>query len=109
MMLALTVLFCTVEVAMADKGAGKKNKAKVALNIITPSTIRNSISFNLKSGLTYKGSLLTSQQIIGRSIMNSEIVTYQKGNTIYIIPYKHKIVMPEIQQGYTGLKLVIHP
>jgi hypothetical protein len=108
-MLALAVLFCTVHVAMADKGAGRKNKTKVVLNISTPSTLTNSISFNLKSGLTYKGSLLVTQQTIGSSIMNSSIITYQKGNTIYIIPYKHQFIMPDIQQGYTGIKFVFQP
>lgn len=109
-MLSLTVLLCTVAyAAMADKGAGKKNKPKVVLNINTPSTLINSISFNLKSGLTYTGSLLVNQQSIGRSIMNSSLITYQKGNTIYIIPFKHKFIMPDMQQGYTGIKFVLSP
>jgi hypothetical protein len=108
-LLSLVVLFCVVNVAIADRGVGKKAKAKVVLNIATPSTLRNSISFNLKSGLTYKGSLLTSQQTLGSYIMNSSIVTYQKGNTIYIIPYKHRIAMPDIHQGYAGVKFIFQP
>jgi hypothetical protein len=108
-MLSLMVLFCIVNVAIADKGTGRKNKTKVVLNISTPSTLLNSISFNLKSGLTYKGSLLVSQQTIGSSIMNSSIITYQKGNTIYVIPYKHKFIVPDMQQGYTGIKFVFQP
>lgn len=105
------LLFCTSHIAMADRGAGKKSKNtnKVALNINTPYNLRNSIAFNLKSGLTYKGSLLVGQQSAGSSVLNNSIVTYQKGNTTYIIPFKHKITMPEISQGYTGLKLIIRP
>jgi hypothetical protein len=108
-MLSLIVLFGIAHVAIADKGAGRKNKAKVVLNISTPTTLTNSISFNLKSGLTYKGSLLVNQQTVGSLLMSSSIITYQKGNTIYIIPYKHQFIMPDVQQGYTGIKFVFQP
>jgi hypothetical protein len=109
-LLIITVFFLAVNVAIADRGTGKKSRTKLALNISTPTSLRNSISFNLKSGLTYKGSLLTSDQAMSnKSIMTSSIVTYQKGNTIYIIPYKHTIVMPDLHQGYAGVKFVLQP
>ena len=107
-LLVLTLFFSVVNIAIADRGTGRKNKTKVALNIITPSSLRNSISFNLRTGLTYTGSLLTSQQTIGSSIMNNSIITYEKGNTIYIIPYKHRIIMPDIRPGYSGIKIMFH-
>jgi hypothetical protein len=106
-LLTIALLFGIAQVAMADRGVGKK-KNKTILNIYTPSTLRNSIPFNLKSGLIYKGSLLSSTQTVGNSIMANSLITYQKGNVTYVIPYKHKIVMPEITQGYTGMKLIIH-
>jgi hypothetical protein len=106
-LLTIALLFGIAQVAMADRGVGKK-KNKTVLNIYTPSTLRNSIAFNLKSGLSYKGSLLSSTQTVGNSIMANSLITYQKGNVTYVIPYKHKIVMPEISQGYTGMKLIIH-
>ncbi|MDN3658706.1 hypothetical protein QWZ08_23895 [Ferruginibacter paludis] len=106
-LLTIALLFGIAQVAMADRGVGKK-KNKTILNIYTPSTLRNSIAFNLKSGLSYKGSLLTNTQTVGNSIMANSLITYQKGNITYVIPYKHKIVMPEITQGYTGMKLIIH-
>jgi hypothetical protein len=109
-MLIAFVLFGTAYSAMADRGIGKKSKsAKVTLNISTPSTLRNSLSLNLKNGLRYTGSMLVNQQNTGNTMMKSSLVTYQKGNTTYIIPYKQKIVMPEIKQGYTGMKLIIRP
>jgi hypothetical protein len=106
-LLTIALLFGIAQVAMADRGVGKK-KNKTILNIYTPSTLRNSIAFNLKSGLSYKGSLLSSTQTVGNSIMANSLITYQKGNVTYVIPYKHKIVIPEITQGYTGMKLIIH-
>ena len=108
-LLILAVLFGTVNVVLADRGFGKRNKNRATLNIATTSsnTLRSSIFFNLRTGLSYKGSLITSQQRSGNFIMNSSIVTYQKGNTTYIIPYKNKIVMPDMKQGYGGVKLII--
>ena len=93
--------------AMADKGIGKKNKSKVTLNINTGNSLRNSISVNLKSGLKYTGSLLVNQQINGNSYLSNTLLTYQKGNTVYIIPHKQIIAVPEMKQGYTGMKLII--
>ena len=95
--------------ALADKGIGKKNKTKVTLNISTSNSLRNSISLNLKSGLKYTGSLLVNQQFDGNSILSNTLLTYQKGNTVYIIPHKQIIAVPEMRQGYTGMKLIIKP
>lgn len=93
--------------AMADKGIGKKNKSKVTLNIHTGNSLRNSVALNLKTGLKYTGSLLANQQVNGTSYLNNTLLTYQKGNTVYIIPHKQVFAVPEMKQGYTGIKLVI--
>lgn len=106
--LLMGILTGTMLVSFADRGIGKKSKTKVLLNINTNNAIRNSVSFNLKAGLKYKGSLLSNTQQ-PNSLTSTELVTYQKGNSIYIVPYKQKIIVPEIKQGYTGLKLIIKP
>jgi len=105
--LLMSILTGTMLVSFADRGAGKKSKNKVILNINTNNSFKNAISFNLKGGLKYKGSLLTNTQQQHNSLVSTELVTYQKGNSIYIVPYKQKIIVPEIRQGYTGLKLII--
>jgi len=94
--------------ALADKGIGKKSKAKVTLNITTGNSLRNSISLNLKTGLKYTGSLIINQQQVNNTTyLNNTLLTYQKGNTVYIIPHKQVIAVPEMKQGYTGMKLII--
>lgn len=93
--------------AMADKGIGKKSKSKVNLNITTANTLRSSISLNLTSGLKYTGSLLVDQKIDGKSFFSNTLLTYEKGNTVYIIPHKQVIAMPDMKQGYTGMKIII--
>ena len=103
---AIILLFCFVAyVAIADRGGfGRRNK--IHFNIITLNTLKNSVAFNLKSGLAYKGNTLLNHQQVGNSIFTNNLVSYQKGNTIYILPYKQKVML----QSYTpssGYKLII--
>ena len=109
MILVAAVLISTTLGALADRGIGKKSKNKIELNITAPSSIRNAVSLNLRSGLNYTGSLLVKQEYVGTNIINNSLVTYQKGNTVYIIPYRQVIAVPELKQGYTGMKLIIRP
>jgi hypothetical protein len=103
---AIVLLFCIVAlVAVADRGGfGRKNK--IHFNIITLNTLKSSVAFNLKSGLTYKGNSVLNYQTIGNSVFANSIVSYQKGNTIYILPYKQKVIMPSYTQA-SGYKLII--
>lgn len=102
----LVSMTCVVLLTFADRGISKKSKAKVALNIVTNNNFKNALSINLKSGLKYKGSLIapTSNK---SSNFSTSLITYQKGNTTYILPYKQKMIVTEIRQGYTGMKLII--
>ena len=107
--LFLGILTGTMLTSFADRGVGRKSKNKITLNINTNNNFKNAISFNLKAGLKYKGSLVAGVQKDNSSYITSNLVTYQKGNTIYILPYKQKMIMPEIRQGYAGMKLIIKP
>jgi hypothetical protein len=106
-MMVVSMLVSVGTIAFADRGAGKKSKAKTILNISTATPLKSSIFGSLKSGLTYKGSLLTTRQTSTGSMVNNSLMTYQKGNTTYIIPYKSKITVPDTKQNYTGVKLII--
>ncbi len=105
--LLLSILAGNMLMSFADRGIGKKTKNKISLNIPLNTSLKNSLSFNLKAGLKYKGSLQTGIQKVNAVAISSNIVTYQKGSNVYIIPYKQKIIVPEIKQGYTGMKLII--
>ncbi|MCB0709988.1 MAG: hypothetical protein KDC15_11420 [Chitinophagaceae bacterium] len=107
MILLIVMLAGIAFSAWADKGIGKKSKVKVDLNIKTTNSLRNSISLNLKTGLKYTGSLLVDSKVDGKALINNTLLTYQKGNTVYIIPHKQIIVTPDMAQGYSGMKLII--
>lgn len=107
-----SIILALVSVTLAtfaDKGAGKKSKVKTAMNITTTATttLRSSVLYNIKNGLTYKGSLLANRKVVNNTVTNNSLMSFQKGNTTYIIPYKNKMTVPEIKPGYTGLKLII--
>jgi len=105
--LFLSVVMSSLMVpGFADRGVGKKTK-KIILNIKTEGNLSNSLSLNLKNGLKYKGSLISNTQNSPTGLVTNTIVSFQKGNSIYLLPYKQKVFVPELKQGYAGMKLII--
>ena len=103
---SLVVLVCGVCLfSFADRG-GFVKKNKPHLNIETNGNLKSSIPFNLKSGLTYRGSFFTNQQKIGNTMVSDAYISYRKGNTVYIVPYQQKILIPEYSQK-EGYKLIL--
>ncbi len=106
--LLFTFLFCgNIFNASADRGTFKK-RSKIHLNINTVASLKNSIAFNLRSGLSYKGSTVLNHTQLGGMVLNNSIVSYKKGNAVYIIPYKQKVFIPSYNAA-TGYKLIIRP
>ena len=106
-LLVCTILGGSMYSSFADRGIGEK-KNRVTLNISTTPTFKKSLPFNLKTGLKYSGSLtISNPKPSGAGITSTGLITYQKGNSIYIMPYKQKVVVTEVKPGYTGMKLVI--
>jgi hypothetical protein len=101
----VVLVSCISIFASADRGGFGRKKTKVNLNIYTSSTLKNSIAFNLHSGLTYRGSTLFNHQLIGKNAIDNALVTYKKGNSIYILPYKQRILIPDYSTS--GYKLII--
>jgi len=105
----ILALVSVTTVVFADRGTGKRsNKAKTSLNIAPSSgSLKNSILANIKNGLSYKGSFSTARQSGSTGVFSNTLITYQKGNTTYILPYKNKLAIPDMKQGYAGVKLII--
>lgn len=106
-LLLCTILGGSMYSSFADRGIGKK-KNKVLLNVATAPSFKKNLPANLRSGLKYTGSLTVSApKQTASGISSTSVATYQKGNSIYIVPYKQKVVVTEVKPGYTGMKLVI--
>lgn len=81
--------------AFASKGGGgdDKNKNNPITNQFTP--IRTASGFTLKAGPVYRGSHLFHQQKKKDAVLISSVVTYQRGNTTFILPYKSRVTLPQ--------------
>ena len=104
--LPVILLFCGVcLLASADRGHFVVKK-KITLDVNPSTNLRNALAFNLKSGIVYKGSDILKQEVVGNSIISDVVLSYKKGNTIYLLPYKQRIAMPQYSKE-EGSKLII--
>ena len=80
----------TVVLALASSGGGgnKKKSLASAKQGFTP--LKSSYGLTLKAGPNYTGSYIYSSQR-NNILSYNTLITYQKGNTIFILPYKYKL------------------
>jgi len=90
-MLISTLMIAVVGLTFASKGGGgdKKNTNIPLKTNFTP--IRTTNGFTLKAGPSYAGSYVLGQEKTDNHISFNTLITYQKGNSIYILPYKYKV------------------
>jgi hypothetical protein len=104
--LILSLLTFIYWVALADRGGFGRKRNKIQLNITTYTTLKKSILLNSRSGVVFKGSQLLNRKKIGSAIFSTALISYRKGNSIYIIPHKQKILIPSYSFA-SGYKLII--
>jgi len=83
--------------AVASSGGGKKKSA--SFNPEFKPIRVNQSSFTLKTAPEYSGSLTSSSVPNDGSRVYNTMVTYQKGNTIYIVPINYQ-VKPNATLGF---------
>jgi hypothetical protein len=95
--LMLTALMCLYGVSFGsfvgtgDKKDNKDNSTKVYSNL------KSTMHFSLKNGMQYRNNKITGVQRTEKSLIYNSIVTYHKGNTIYIIPYKQSTFLSKFK------------
>lgn len=79
-----------VVLALASSGGGgkKKNTASLKSEFIP---VRTLSGFTLKAGPHYTGSYIFSTQKNKNFVLYNSVITYEKGNVIYILPYQYKV------------------
>jgi hypothetical protein len=80
----------TVVLALASSGGGGAKKKSLASTKQGFTPLKSSYRLTLKAGPNYAGSYVYSSQR-NNVLSYSTLVTYQKGNTIFILPYKYKL------------------
>jgi hypothetical protein len=83
------LLFAVTALAFASKGGGEKKKHHEFDNSFTP--INAASSFSLKKSPLYSGSIVTFHPQADNRMSMSAMITYQRGNTTYILPYQYKV------------------
>lgn len=73
-------------------GGGDKDKNTPVTSHFTP--IRTTNGFTLKSGPVYRGSQLFTQQKKNDVVTFTSVITYKRGNTTFILPYKNRVSLP---------------
>ncbi len=84
-------------------GGGNKSKDKAVKPEFTP--IRTTNGFTLKAGPVYHGSIVFGQEKAKNFVSYNSIITYQKGNTTYILPCKYKLQTSSISQSGSSLQM----
>lgn len=97
--LMVSLLCGVVLFSFADRGVRKKAKSKqqVVLNVSPSEALKKKIH-EMKAGDVTFCDDESNPRVIK---------SFQKGNTIYLLPTPQKIFTTEVKQGYTGLKIVI--
>jgi len=95
--LAVMLLIAVSAVAsFATLGEGNKKSGRSTASLLSSRTNKPG-SFSLKSGYTYRGNQVINSQATKKYISLNTTVTYQKGNTTYIVPLKKKVALSNVK------------
>ncbi len=100
------LLFAVTALAFASKGGGEKKKHREFENSFTP--IHAASSFTLKKTPFYSGTSLSIHPQADNRVSLNAMVTYQRGNTTFILPYQYKVNIGPVssQSGRTNLQFL---
>ena len=104
----MLVLSGIVFASYADRGITRRAKKKVVVNI--PASFKKGSSASVSSGASFKGSFTDNcNDECSTQPSNHVLMTYQKGNSVYIVPVRQKVFHPESDNTLIIPKLVVRP
>lgn len=100
-------LVAVVGLAIASKGGGgDKQKANTPLKTnFVP--IRTTAGFTLKAGPTFTGTTIVGTEKTREYVSFNTLVTYQHGNTTYIMPRTYKVNSSIFMRNSSGSNLSV--
>ena len=93
----ITVVSTTVHASSIVSGTSESKKVteKYSLKNLSSLSHKSSTFRDLKSSLLYKGLTVTSS--ISAGLGQTNYLKYNKGNITYVIPYRHKVILPKFK------------
>ncbi len=93
----ITVVTSTVSAStiVSSTSESKKVTEKYSLKNLSSLSHKASTFHDLKSRLLYKG--LTVSTSMNTGIGQTNYLKYNKGNITYVIPYRHKVILPRFK------------
>jgi hypothetical protein len=92
-MLKKSIICCAmigiVALAAASSGGGGTKKKSILKPELTP--IRTSTGYSMRPGIRYTGSQILSSQKTRSGVTFNTLATYQKGNTVFILPNQYRV------------------
>ncbi|TDH18295.1 hypothetical protein EXU57_23870 [Segetibacter sp. 3557_3] len=97
-MIAL-VFICATEISMGSfTGSTDENsRNKYSLKNFNKNFYKKASPYSLHAGFEYKGTQIISQQSTPEGVTLNSVMRFEKGNTTYIYPYKHKVSVPKFK------------
>ena len=106
-LMIVTLMICTVQMSMASftGSSDKRSNTIFSLKNFNKNFYKTVSPFSLRAGFTFKGFQVISQkkEANGDITLNS-MMRYEKGNTTYIYPYKHKVSVSKFITPSLGLR-----
>lgn len=93
----ITVVSSTVHASTIVSGTSdsKKVTEKYSLKNLSSLSHKANTFHDLKSSLLYKGLSVSSS--INTGLGQTNYLKYNKGNITYVIPYRHKVILPRFK------------
>lgn len=86
----LGLLFATCATAFATLGEGYRSEGPRKKSLLNTTPVTETRHFSLRSGYTYRGSQVLSDNQKVQLRLNTSTVSMERGNTVYIGPLKKK-------------------
>lgn len=95
-LMVLLVIAGSAVASFATLGDGNKKPGDSKSPLLSAKTFKSG-SFSLRSGYTYRGNQVISPEVKKSYISMNTTITYQKGNTTFIVPLKKKVLLSNIK------------
>ena len=86
---ALTLVLAISATVYAIDGIVMKSKSSKS----NFSNMKKHLSLSLRDGFSYRDNKAFGYKRHGNTVMFNNVITYQKGNVTYIVPYKNRVVL----------------